>query len=100
MTTNWNIQQLERNVADGGVFTAHWMVSAVSDDELHSTGSYGSCSFTPDPADENFISFDDLTEADVLSWVWLQIDKDEIETNLSTQLELLANPITLHGLPW
>jgi hypothetical protein len=39
-TTVWNIGQLERNTADGIVFTAHYTVDA--NDGTYSAGAYGS----------------------------------------------------------
>jgi hypothetical protein len=40
ITTVWNIAQLERNTADGIVFTAHYTVDA--NDGTYSAGAYGS----------------------------------------------------------
>jgi hypothetical protein len=94
----WKINQLDRNAADGGVTVAHWTVSAVEGD--HSASSYGTAGFTPDAAAAGFKPYDTLTEADVLAWVWVSVDKDETEASLAAQIEAQKAPVTLTGTPW
>ena len=98
MTTTWSIGQLDRNAANGGVTVAHWRVEAV--DGEHSASAYGSAGFTPDASAADFKPYDQLTQADVLAWVWGSVDKAEIETSLAQQIEAKKNPVTLNGLPW
>ena len=98
MTTTWSIAQLDRNAANGGVTVAHWNVTAV--DGEHSASAYGSAGFTPDASAADFKPYDQLTQADVLAWVWGSVDKAEIETSLAQQIEAKKNPVTLNGLPW
>ena len=98
MTTTWSIAQLDRNAANGGVTVAHWRVEAV--DGEHSASAYGSAGFTPDASAADFKPYDQLTQADVLAWVWGSVDKAEIETSLAQQIEAKKNPVTLNGLPW
>ena len=97
---NWTIAQLERQTETGGVITAHWRVDATDGD--YSAGSYGSAGFTPDPEAPSFIPFEQLTEADVLNWLWAQegFDKDAIEDSLQSQIDAQKNPVTATGLPW
>ena len=95
---NWTIAQLEHNVADGGVVTAHWRVTA--QDGEYTASAYGSAGFTPDPTAPDFIPYAELTEADVLGWVWGSVDKDETEANLAQQIEDQKAPKTETGLPW
>ena len=97
-TFTWTIAQLERNTSDNGVVIAHWRCEGVDGD--NSTGSYGTCSFTPDPTADDFIAFDALTEADVLGWVNAEVSKEDTEAQLQTKLDELANPVTASGMPW
>jgi hypothetical protein len=97
-TYNWTIANLEHNVADGGVIVAHWRVTAQDGD--YSSSAYGTAGFTPDPDAEGFVPYADLTEADVLAWVWASVDKDEMEANLAKQIEDQKAPKTESGLPW
>ena len=99
MTTyNWTIAQLERQTDTGGVVTAHWRVTAQDGD--YTASAYGSAGFTPDPTAPGFIAYDELTEADVLGWVWGSEDKAETEANLAAQIDAEKNPTTAVGKPW
>ena len=101
MTTfKWTIAQLERNPDNGGVITAHWRCDAT--DGEYTAGSYGTAGFTPDPEAPNFIPFEQLTEDDVLGWVWAseEFNKDQLEANLAAQIEKQKNPPVVAGVPW
>ena len=99
ITHNWTIAQLERTIADGGVTVAHWR--CISTDGEHSSSSYGTCGFTPDSTDPDFVPYDDLTEADVLGWVWANgVDQDQIEAANEAKIDALVNPTTSSGTPW
>ena len=95
---NWTIANLEHNVADGGVIVAHWRVSA--EDGEYTASAYGTAGFMPDPTAAGFVPYADLTEADVLAWVYGSVDKDEMEANLAQQIEDQKAPATQSGLPW
>jgi len=69
--------------------TVHWTLTGV--DGEHTASSYGSVGVTYD-ADAPFTEYDNLTEADVLAWVWDSVDKTEQEANVEKQLAELASP--------
>ena len=98
MTITWSIAQLDRNADNGGVTVAHWRVEAV--DGEHSASAYGSAGFTPDASAADFVPYANLTEADVLAWVWGSVDKAETEASLAQRIEAKKTPVTLNGLPW
>ena len=99
MTTyNWSISTCEHEVATGGITVAHWRVTAVDGD--HTAAAYGTVGFTPDPEAEGFKPYTEVTEADVLAWVWGSVDKDATEAALAGQIAALANPVTAMGTPW
>ena len=103
---NWTIAQLERNTTDNGVIVAHWRVTAeetvgTGDDAVtYTASSYGTCGFNPDPASPDFVAYEDLTEADVLAWVYEAVDKEATESALTANIEEQKNPVTETGLPW
>ena len=98
-TTVWSITQLDRLASDGGVIVAHWTVTSV--DGAYSASAYSTASFTPDPDAPDFIPYDDLTEEDVLTWVWADgVDKDATEASLAAQIAEQQNPTVLAGVPW
>lgn len=98
ITFNWTIAQLERQPDTGGVITAHWRVTAVDGD--YTASAYGTAGFTPDPTDPSFVPFDELVEAEVLGWVYGDVDKDQMEANLAVQIEEQKTPKIATGLPW
>ena len=96
--TTWKIAQLERETADGFVFTAHYTVDAK--DDTYSAGAYGSIGFE---RPENLIPYTDLTEVEVVSWVQGALGADkvaEVEAALQTQIDQQRNPTKAAGLPW
>ena len=98
MTITWSIGQMDRNAANGGVTVAHWNVTAVDGD--YSASAYGTAGFTPDASAPGFVPYANLTEAEVLAWVWGSVNKAETEASLAQQIEVKKNPVTLNGLPW
>jgi hypothetical protein len=98
----WTIANLERNVADGGVTVAHWRVteSETVGDDTFTASSYGTVGFTPDADADGFVAYDDLTEADVLGWVWGEVDQAATEAALAAKIEADKNPVTDDGVPW
>ena len=100
-TTTWNIASLDRETADGYVFTAHYTINAA--DETYKSGAYGSIGFErPD----TLVPFSDLTEETVLGWVKAKLNEEDentvsnIEASLQTQLDEQAAPTKASGLPW
>jgi hypothetical protein len=80
------------------VVTAAWRCTATSGD--YSASNYGSMGFASPSGD--FIAYPDLTEADVLGWVWANgVDKAEVEANVARELDMQVNPPTVaKPLPW
>lgn len=104
MTTaviKWNIERLECKQAVGefsNVVTTAYFNCVGTDNFLHSNFC-SSCNL-PDP-EENFVPFEQLTEEQVLSWIWENVDKAGIEQTVRDQLVILANPpIKVMQAPW
>ena len=98
-TFTWNISQLERETADGFVYTVHYTVNA--SDETYSSGAYGSIGLErPD----TLIPYSDLTEDQVVGWVKEKLGGDEkvqeIESALQAQLDEQRSPTKASGIPW
>ena len=98
-TFTWAIGNLERETADGYVYTAHYTVSAANDS--YSAGAYGSVGFE---RPETLIPFDNLTEDTVIGWVQEKLGGqekvDEIQAALQSQLDEKASPTKAAGVPW
>ena len=100
MTTfTWKIANLERETADGYVFTVHYTVTA--QDDTYSSGAYGSLGL--ERPEDNLIPFADLTEEIVVGWVKDKFGTEkvaEIEAALQAQLDEQRQPTKAGGLPW
>jgi hypothetical protein len=95
MSIIWSITQLNRELLDGLVTTAHWRCEAVEGDQSAST--YGSVGFE---RGDIFVEYDNLTQAQVLEWVKAQLDAAEIEAGLQSHIYGLKNPVNATGVPW
>jgi hypothetical protein len=99
---NWKIESMVVKPVDGAytdcVVTAAWRCTAVDGD--HSASNYGSMGFASPSGD--FIAYPDLTEADVLGWVWANgVNKAEVEANVARELDMQVNPpVVAKPLPW
>ena len=96
MTTfSWNIVNLERETADGYVFTAHYTIKAKN--STYIAGAYGSIALErPD----TLIPFAQLTEEIVVGWVKNKLNVEEIEAALQAQLDKQQSPTKAAGIPW
>ena len=95
----WAIANLERNTADGMVFTVHYTVNA--EDGTYSSGAYGSIGL--EPADDDMVPFADLTPEIVTGWVKSHFGNEkvaEIEAALQAQLDEQHAPTKAAGVPW
>ena len=107
MTTVWQISQMERTLADGGVVVCHWRANASEtvgegDDAVtYLATNYGTAGFTPDPESPDWVAYDDITEDLALSWCFDNgVDKDSIEASLQANIDLQKNPTQASGVPW
>lgn len=87
--------------AENIIVECGWRCTLVQD--MQSVSAYGSASFSiPENVDDSFTPFDQLSESQVLDWIWGgKVDRESIETGLTRQLEELVNPsIVQVSLPW
>tara|TARA_Y100000356_G_scaffold129785_1_gene131259 strand:- start:54 stop:395 length:342 start_codon:yes stop_codon:yes gene_type:complete len=89
INTTWSVGNLTRIDADGGVIQAVWSLVAQGDEEGEIATEGGKARFTYDASDSDFIAYDDLTEADVLGWIWEQ-NKESDETSAEYKARIEA----------
>ena len=112
ITNTWSVTDMTHVDADGGVIKAYWSCTAVSDtDPAYSAVEGGKLICTYDASAAGYIAYADLTEADVLGWIWTSLIEDEetaaeakarIEANrtarVQSQIDAAATQNT--GVPW
>ena len=97
----WRVDNLEWDIAQGGIISAQWSVVARQDGVEGSTPKRSS--FSPDPSSESFISINDVTEEQVLEWIRKSLAQNQIEIYESQAKDALLRaklPPLVSGLPW
>ena len=78
ITTTWSVSDMTHKDSDGGVFLVRWSLIAQSDGTpSYSAQEGGKLQCTPDPSASDYIAYADLTEADVLGWVYSSLIVDD-----------------------
>ena len=111
MSFTWKVVALDYAVSQDGlsnvVTTVHWTCSK-EDEDGNSGYAYGTHGL-PEPDSSNFVSWDDLDEFTVLSWMTADMvakaDEGEnpamaIEASVDAQIAEQANPTHGSGVPW
>jgi len=101
----WKIANLQRDLSDNFCHTAHYTVTAISDQvdsegNAYNSGAYGSIGLDrPD----TLVSFDDLTEANIVAAVQAKLGGaekvTEIETQLAARITEQVTPTQASGKP-
>ena len=96
----WRIANLERETADGYVFTIHYTVEA--SDGVYRSSAYGSLGL--ERPEGSMIPYADLTEDQVvMEWLLPKFGDEkvqEIHAALQAQLDEQHHPSKASGMPW
>ena len=89
ITNTWSVSNMVHQDSDGGVITVYWSMVAASDGTPSYTATEGGkLRLTPDPSSSDYIPYADLTEADVLGWVYNSlIEGDETADEAKARVE-------------
>jgi len=112
ITNTWSVTDMQHTDADGGVFLVYWSMVAASDGTPSYTASEGGklrCTY--DASAAGFIPYADLTENDVLGWVYASlVEGDETAAEAKARVEadrdgkvqkqIDAAATTASGVPW
>ena len=100
----WSITQLQTYPQAEGetnfVCCAAWLVSEEVNGKLY--GLNGSTAFRPDPA-EPFTPYDQLTETQVLEWVWASLGEEgkaSAEADVDAQIAYAQEQVQTPAMPW
>ena len=112
INNTWSVTNMTHTDADGGVFLVYWSMVAASDGTPSYTASEGGklrCEY--DASSPTYIPYADLTENDVLGWVYDSlIEGDETAAEAKARVEadrdskvqkqIDAAATTASGVPW
>ena len=109
ITTTWSVNDMTHKDSDGGVSLVYWSLTAT--DGTYSAQEGGKLRCTADPSASDYIAYADLTEADVLGWVYSSLIVDdetaaeakariEAERTAKVQKQIDAAATTATGVPW
>ena len=112
ITNTWSVTNMQHTDADGGVFLVYWSMVAQSDGTPSYSASEGGklrCEY--DASSSSYIAYADLTEANVLGWVYNSLIEGEetaeeaklrIEADRTgkVQNQIDAAATTASGVPW
>ena len=99
ITKKWEINTLERELADGYVKKVIYRVKGLdgSEEKARATGEVEL------EKPETLIPYKDLTESKVLEWVKAKLGTDgvaRVEKYLENEIALINSPVTGTGKPW
>ena len=99
ITKTWEINTLERELADGYVKKVIYRVKGIDgkEEKARATGEVDL------EKPETLVPYKDLTESTVLGWVKTKLGTDEvaaIEKSLEDEIALINTPVTSTGKPW
>ena len=99
ITNTWSVTDMTHVDADGGVVKAYWSCTAGNvtgqdpsgaDQYDYTASEGGKLLCTYDASAAGYIAYADLTEADVLGWIWTSLIEDE-ETAAEAKARIEAN---------
>ena len=91
ITNTWSVTDMQRTDSDGYVFLVYWSMVAASDGTPSYTASEGGkLRCEGNPSDPGFIPYADLTENEVLGWVYDSLIEGD-ETPEEAKLRIEAN---------
>ena len=116
ITTTWSVSNMTHKDSDGGVFLVYWSLNATDGTYSYSASGGDKLRCTADPSASGYIAYADLTESDVLGWVYSSLieqkedgsDETAAEAKARTEAERTAKvqgqidraAANSNGVPW
>jgi hypothetical protein len=102
-TITWTVTAMDcysqENSETDVVFTVHWTCAGT--DGTYNASVYSTCS-VPTPTGSSFTPYADLTQDQVLGWIWANgVDQAVTEAAVQQQIDNQINPpVVTPPLPW
>lgn len=117
ITCTWSVNDMTHVDSDGGVILVYWSSEAKSDgDPIYTANDGNKLHCEPDPESPDYIQYADLTEDDVLNWVYASLvttneegitetpeqAKARVEAELTAKVQGQIDRASTQstGLPW
>jgi hypothetical protein len=95
----WEIRRCLFDQNTGGIVAVFWSITAKTPDEELKRDCV--TQFNPDASLPTFTQYDDVTEQQVLQWVWNTVKKDKVEAYTAQKLRVNTPSVSYsEGLPW
>lgn len=103
ITYNWTISALDCKVDENGlqdvVTTVHWRYRGTDEDGI-TAETYGAQA-VGEPNPDAFTPYPNLVEEQVIGWLESEMDMEQLNQNIKTQIELIKNPVQVTlPAPW
>jgi hypothetical protein len=109
INNTWSVSDMQRTESDGGISLIYW--SMISSDGTYSASEGGKLRCEYDASSSTYIPYADLTEADVLGWVYKSLIEGEetaeeakarieADRTAKVQKQIDAAETTASGAPW
>lgn len=113
LTYTWKIKSLKKQDDPSAelndiIVQTYWECTGTNEDDNSGTFN-GATPFEPDRVDpENFTSYEDLTEAQVLGWIQAEVNRNpnykaHIDEQIQKQIDAIVRPmveVNTDALPW
>lgn len=103
ITYTWNINKMYTKPLLNGltnvVHTIDW--SYIGTDENNNTASIQVPMILPEPSEENFTPYNNITEEMVISWLESILNIEDLQQGIIDKIELIKNPPIIElPFPW
>ena len=97
ITYKWSFPAFDCRVDENGmkdvVTVVHWVYNGTDEDGI-TAGMYGTQS-VGEPNPDAFTPYPDISEEQVIGWMESVMDIEEMQKNISNQIELIKNPVQI-----
>ena len=103
ITYTWNIHKIytkpSLNDLTNVIHMIHWQY--IGTDENNNTASIDLPITLPEPSEENFISYNNITEEMVISWLESILNIEDLQQGIVDKIENIKNPPLVEiPFPW
>lgn len=93
----WNFPAFDCRVQEDGmekvVTTVHWIYKGIDENDV--TAEIYGAQAVGEPTPDAFTPYPELSEEQVIGWMEGVLDVEEMQANIATQIDLIANPVTI-----